>query len=137
MISQFHDSTRRSLNRPLFASFSTRDPHEATNSDWQFYRSGGDTFGVLLLPLVSSAISLAAATLNLSSATVSHVLYTFRIGHSRSEARELLVDSRRPFRPPSPSQGAVTPAYHTVHACCTIPRDRKSLLLRAHNMISF
>jgi len=117
-------------------SFFTRDPPEATNSDRQLYSSSGDTrltFGVLLLPLVSSVISLAAATLKLSSATASHVLYTLQVGYSRSEARAPCRFTQTVLTPLPP----LAPTYHAVHACRPVPCNRKSLLLRAHNLISF
>ena len=111
------------------------DPPEVTNLDRQLYSSDGDAsliLVVLLLPLFFSAISLAAVILE--NSLVSGTFFTNRrFSHSTSEARELVVDSCRPFAPLSllPSGGRHAPAYYAVRVCY------KSLLLNARNIIFF
>ena len=80
------------------ASFSTRDPSEATNLDRQLYNSDGDArliLGVLILPLFFSTIFFKAAILENSFVSGDLARPSQIVSYGTSETRELFADLRR------------------------------------------
>ena len=121
------------------ANFSMSDPPEAGSASLQQRRRhSSHPRGPAPSALLLGNLAHSSDSRKLSCQRRLHMSFTNRwLRHSTKEVRQLLAASRRPFGSPPPQGPSrqLAPAYHAVRAYHTGPR--KSLLLKARNMIFF